>query len=179
MSFITKLTAGFLSVGTLMVGILPVMARPATLEARSNLRSDTSTTASVLEILPKGSYLEVLNIRVGNDSNYWYYTQPEGKGSPAGWIRSDLVRFKPSDQRYATLGGSRRDKINVRSAPNLNSKVLHYGLSGDLVTIEDSYKEYGKQSWYRVKFTSNAIGWIREDLLSIWPNGCIITCPEH
>jgi uncharacterized protein YgiM (DUF1202 family) len=179
MSFITKLTAGFLSVGTLIAGILPVMARPAILDARSNLRSDASVKASVLEILPKGSYLEVLNIRVGNDGNYWYYIQPEGERTQVGWIRSDLVRFKPSDQRYATLGGSRRDKINVRSSPNLNSKVLHYGLSGDLVTIEDSYKEYGKQSWYRVKFTSNAIGWIREDLLSIWEEGCIITCSEH
>jgi uncharacterized protein YgiM (DUF1202 family) len=179
MSFVTKLTAGLLSFGTLMAGILPVMARPATLDATSNLRSDTSITSSMLELLPKGSNVEVLNIRIGNDGNYWYYIQPDVEGSQNGWVRSDLVRFQTSDKRYATLGGSRRDKINVRSGPNLNSKVLHHGLSGDLVTIEDSYQQYGKQSWYRVKFASNATGWIREDLLSIWEKGCIITCPEH
>ncbi|BAZ13483.1 hypothetical protein NIES4071_53220 [Calothrix sp. NIES-4071] len=179
MGLVTKLAACILSFGTLMTGALPVMARPATLTTDSNLRTDASLTASILEVLPPGSNVEVLNITAGSDGNYWYYVRPEVEGTPDGWIRSNLVSFKPSSKSYATLVGSLGDKINVRSSPSLNSKILHYGLSGDLVTVEDSYKESGNYRWYRVKFPSNATGWVRQDLISVWPKGCIITCPEH
>jgi uncharacterized protein YgiM (DUF1202 family) len=179
-NFILNLsTAGLLTLGTLMTGVLPAIARPATLDSRSNLRTEPSVKAPVEEILPSGSPVEVMNIRLANDGEYWYYVQPQVEGTLSGWIRSDLVRFKPSNKRYATLAGNRGNKINVRSAASLNSKVLHYGLSGDLVTVENTYKEYGKPRWYRVKFPSNATGWVREDLLSIWQQGCIITCPAN
>ncbi|BAY12268.1 SH3 domain-containing protein [Calothrix sp. NIES-2098] len=179
MSLITKLTAGLLTFATLMAGILPAMARPATLTSRSNLRTSASLTASVEEILPSGSNLEVLNLTVGDDGDYWYFVQPTVEGTARGWIRSDLVSFKPSQKRYATISGERGYKINVRSSPNLGGKVLHTGLSGDLVTVEDSYQQAGEYRWYRIKFPNNVTGWVREDLLSIWPQGCIIICPVH
>lgn len=179
MSLTTKLTAVLLTFGTLTTGVLPVMARPATLASRSNLRTGASLTAPVEEILPSGSNVEVMNITLGNDGNYWYYVQPEVEGTLSGWVRGDLVSFKLSNKRYATIAGKQGYKINVRSSPNLRSKVLYNALSGDLVTVEASYKEEGQYRWYRIKFPSNVIGWVREDLLSIWPQGCIITCPEH
>ncbi|MEA5574027.1 SH3 domain-containing protein [Calothrix sp. UHCC 0171] len=179
MHLATKLTAGLLTLGTLITGVLPAIARPATLDSRSNLRTEPSVKAPVEEILPSGSSVEVMNIRLANDGKYWYYVQPKVEGRLSGWIRSDLVRFKLSNKRYATLAGNRGNKINVRSAPSLNSKVLHYGLSGDLVTVENTYTEYGKLRWYQVRFPSNATGWVREDLLSIWQQGCIITCPTN
>ncbi|MDZ8108606.1 MAG: SH3 domain-containing protein [Nostoc sp. DedQUE12a] len=178
MGLMRKLTAGLLTFGTLMTQVLPVMARPATLTSRSNLRTDASLNASVEEILPSGANVEVLNITVGNDGEYWYYVQPKLEGTLSGWLRSDLVRFEVSNKRYATIAGKRGYKINVRSSPNLKSKVVYNALSGDLVTVEDSYKQPGQYRWYRIKFPSNVIGWVREDLLSIWPQGCIITCPE-
>jgi Bacterial SH3 domain/GW (Gly-Tryp) dipeptide domain len=179
MSLVNSLAAGLLSIGTLMAGILPVMARPATLTTDSNLRTDASLTASVLSVLPPNCDVEVLNITIGSDGNYWYYVRPEIKGKPNGWIRSNLISFKPSNKSYGTLVGSRGAQINVRLSPSLNGKIQHYGLSGDLVTVEDSYRESGNYRWYRVKFPSNAIGWVREDLISVWPKGCIITCPEN
>ena len=179
MRLMTKLTAGWLTFATLMTGILPAMARPATLTTESNLRTSASLTATVQEVLPSGSNVQVLNITVGDDGDYWYYVQPSVEGTANGWIRSDLVKFQPSQRRYATIVGERGYKINVRSSPSLKSKVLHSALSGDLVTVEDSYQQAGEYRWYRIKFPSNATGWVREDLLSIWPQGCIITCPTH
>ncbi|MCF2149083.1 SH3 domain-containing protein [Desmonostoc muscorum LEGE 12446] len=179
MSLITKLTAGLLTFGTLMTGVLPVMARPATLTSRSNLRTAASLTAPVEEILPSGANVEVLNITVGNDGDRWFYVQPKVEGTLSGWLRSDLVRFEVSNKRYATIAGNRGYKINVRSSPNLRSKVLYNALSGDLVTVEDTYKQADQYRWHRIKFPSNVTGWVREDLLSIWPEGCIITCPEY
>ncbi|WP_256973168.1 SH3 domain-containing protein [Nostoc sp. T09] len=175
----TKLTAGLLTFATLMAGVLPAMARPATLTSRSNLRTGASLTATVEEILPSGSNVEVLNITGGDDGDYWYFVQPTVEGTASGWIRSDLVSFKPSNKRYATIAGNRGYKINVRFSPNLRSKVLYNALSGDLVTVEDSYQQAGQYRWYRIKFPNNVTGWVREDLLSIWPQGCIITCPAN
>lgn len=179
MRLMTKLTAGLLTFTTLMTGVLPAMARPATLTSRSNLRTSASLTASVEEILSLGSNVEVLNITVGDDGDYWYYVEPSVEGTLSGWIRSDLVSFQPSKKRYATIVGERGYKINVRSSPNLKSKVLYNGLSGDLVTVEDSYQQAGQYRWYRIKFPNNVTGWVREDLLSVWPQGCIITCPAN
>lgn len=175
----TNLTVGLLTFGTLITGILPVFARPATLTSRTNLRTGTSLTAPIEEILPSGSNVEVLNIRVGNDGDYWYYVQPQVEGTSSGWVRSDLVRFQPSNKRYATIVGKLGNKINVRSSPKLISKVIYNALPGDLVIVENSYKEVGKYRWYRIKFPTNVTGWVREDLLSIWPLGCIITCPAN
>lgn len=175
----TKLTAVLLTVGTMMSTVLPAMARPANLTTDSNLRTSASLTATVADVLPLGSAVEVLNITVGDDGNYWYYVQPNQGRRLKGWIRGDLVKFQPSNKRYATIAGERGYTINVRSSPSLNSKVLHSGVSGDLVTVEDSFQKAGQYRWYRIKFSNNVTGWVREDLLSIWPQGCIITCPTH
>jgi hypothetical protein len=59
-------------------------------------RIGASLTASMLKVLLPGSNVEVLNITVGNDGNYWYYVRPEVEGTPDGWIRSNLASFKPS-----------------------------------------------------------------------------------
>ncbi len=179
MSLITKLTAGLLAIGTLMTGVLPAIALPATVTTRSNLRTSASLTATVQEILPSGSNVEVVNITTGDDGKYWYYVQPTVEGTQSGWVRSDLVSLNPGRKRYATIGGKRGYKINVRSSPNLSSRVFYNAALGDVVTIEDSYQKVGQYRWYRIKFPNYVTGWVREDLLSIWPKGCIITCPEY
>jgi uncharacterized protein YgiM (DUF1202 family) len=178
MSFATKVLVGLLSLGALITGALPGNARPATLITDTNLRTDPSLTATVSRVLSPGSNVEVLNITVANDGDYWYYVRSQVQGRAEGWVRGDLTSFEPSQKRYATLAGDRNDRINVRSKPRLDSNILHYGLPGDLVIVEESFQESQGYRWYRVQFPSNAIGWVREDLLSIWPDGCIITCPE-
>lgn len=47
MRLTTKLTAGLLTLGTLMTGVLPAIARPATLDSRSNLRTEPSVKAPI------------------------------------------------------------------------------------------------------------------------------------
>ena len=179
MSFVTKCVVGLLSFGALMASALPAIARPATLIADTNLRTDPSLTATVSRVLPRGCNLEVLNIRLADNGVYWYYVRSQVQGRAEGWVVSSLTEFEPSQKRYATLAGDRSDTINVRSAPNLNSNILHYGVPGDLVTVEESSQQFQGYRWHRVKFPSNATGWVREDLLSIWPQGCIITCPAN
>jgi uncharacterized protein YgiM (DUF1202 family) len=177
----TRLAASLLALSTLLATSLPVMARPATLSTqdtngRVNLRSGASIKSRVLEELKQGGDVEVLNIFKGSDGAYWYYVQSAIEGTEAGWVRSDFVRFKSSKQQYGTLKGKRDDKINVRSAPSRKGNILHYGLAGDLVVIERSMQGDEGYRWHYVTFPSQASGWVREDLLSVWPPGCIITC---
>jgi uncharacterized protein YgiM (DUF1202 family) len=175
----TSFVVGLLSLGTMMTGSLPVMARPATVTTDSNIRSGASLKSPVLEVLPSGGEVEVLNIVLTN-RDYWYYVRPKVEGTAEGWVRSNLIRFKPSNLIYGTLAGDRDSKINVRSRPSLDGKILHYGLAGDLVIVGESQKVAGQRhSWYRVTFPNQASGWVREDLLAVWPKGCIITCPDN
>lgn len=154
----------------------PGMARPASTDKDANIRSSASLQSKVLSVLPPKSEVEVLNLFLAKDSELWYYVNPKQKGAARGWIRSDLIRFKPSNQIFGTLTGARDERINIRTTPQ--GKILHYGLPGDLVTVGKSAKGKLSHRWYRVTFPSNASGWVREDLLSLWPKGCIITCPD-
>jgi uncharacterized protein YgiM (DUF1202 family) len=177
-----KLVASGFVLGTLLATSLPSLARSATLSTqdangRVNLRAAASVKARVLAELKQGGTVEVLNIFKGSDGTYWYYVQSAPEGT-AGWVRGDFVRFKQSKQQYGTLQGERDDKINVRSAPSRKGNILHYGLVGDLVVVERSMPGDEGYRWHYVTFPNQAAGWVREDLLSLWPKGCIITCPD-
>ena len=56
-------------------------------------------------------------------------------------------------------------RINVRSAPSTQSYSPHYGLAGDRVEIiRQGYGEDG-ETWFFVRFPSNATGWVRGDFV--------------
>jgi uncharacterized protein YgiM (DUF1202 family) len=173
-----SMAIGLATLGTIVASSLPAIARPATLSTEDangqvNLRSGTSLKSSVLEVLNNGGSVEVLNI-IQLKGDYWYYV----RSSVEGWVKGDLVRFKSSDQRFATLKGNRDEQVNVRSGPTTTSRANHYGLTGDLVSVGRSIKGDAGYYWYYVTFPNQSSGWVRGDLLAIWPKGCIITCPD-
>jgi uncharacterized protein YgiM (DUF1202 family) len=175
-----NLLIGLCSVGAVMLAAMPGMARPATLDTTANVRSAASLQAPIEETLSKGAPVEVMNIVLADDGNHWYYVISPIEGTASGWVRSDLVRFKSNNLKYGTLTGDRGDKINVRSGPGIDRRILHHGLSGDLVTVgRPQYDGYDGDMWYEVKFPNGSAGWVREDLVSVWPKGCIITCPDN
>jgi Bacterial SH3 domain len=181
-----SLVVGLLSVSALMVAALPGMARPGTIDIEANVRADASFQAEVLDGLPVGTSVEVLKVVTEpTRGDYWYYLRSTGKLKTQGWVRSNLVRFEPSDKSYGTLGGEPGDVINIRSAPSTQGEVLHTGVLGDLVMVGRSKfvplgNDYGRTGhrWHYVTYPSGAAGWVRGDLISVWPKGCIITCPE-
>jgi hypothetical protein len=188
MIFRKSLVVGLLSVTALVVGALPGMARPATIDIEANVRADASLQADVLDGLPVETNVEVLKIVTEpTRGDYWYYLRSTGRLKTQGWVRSNLVRFKPDNQSYGTLAGEPGDVINIRSAPSTQSEVLHTGVLGDLVTVGRSkFVHLGNDRarlagyhWHYVTYPSGAAGWVRGDLISVWPKGCIITCPEN
>ncbi len=178
---------GLLSVSALMVSALPGMARPGTIESAYfgvNLRSGPSLQDTVLDALPDKTPIAVLRI-VNSEGQNWYYVRSRGNLKTEGWIDGGYVSFLPSEQIYGTLAGEPGDVINIRSTPSTQSEVLHTGALGDLVTVGRSQfvplgNSYGRTGyrWHYVTYPSGAAGWVRGDLINVWPKGCIITCPE-
>ncbi len=178
MIFSKRLIVGLLSIGAVMASALPSMARPATIDIEANVRSGPSINASRIDGLPVGTPVEVLKIVEGSRSR-WYYIQSIGEIQTEGWVDGDLIRFQPSKQSYGTLQGDRDDVINIRFAPSTRAKVSHTAVMGDLVVVKEYRTNREGDRWYFVAFPNQASGWVRGDLISVWPKGCIITCPAN
>jgi hypothetical protein len=181
MFFRKTIVTGLLSLTALAINASPSMARPAMIDpdqrAGVNVRSEPSVNATSIDGLPAGASIEVLNV-ISNRTN-WYYVRSSGRFAIEGWVSGQLIRFKPSDEIYGTLTADPGDNINIRSAPNTNSSIAHTGVMGDLVTVGRSARDGNGARWYSVVYPNRASGWVRADLISVWPKGCIITCPEN
>ncbi len=170
MIFSKRLTVGLLSMGAVVMSALPSLARPATITIEANVRSGASLQASILDGLPVGTNVEVLNVAFEpTRRDYWYYLRSYGNLKTEGWVRSNLVQFQASDQTYGTLMGEPDDVINIRSAPTTRSEVVHTGIKGDLVAVGEYRKRSEALGWYYVTFPNQSSGWVRSDLISVWP----------
>jgi uncharacterized protein YgiM (DUF1202 family) len=180
MKFPKLLTIGLLSLSAIAVSALPTMARPGSIYSGANLRAQPSVESQRIDSLPEGTPLEILQVIPARNSNArtWYYIRSTGNLRSEGWVSANLITVEPSDEIYGNLTGTAGDVINIRSAPNLESRVIHTGVRGDLVQVGESYLQAGYR-WYNVTYPNGASGWVRGDLINVWPQGCIITCPEY
>ncbi len=178
MIFRKTIVTGLLTFIALATTALPGMTRSAAIDpaqrAGVNVRSAASISSSVIDGLAGGTPIEVLNI----SKNGWYYIRSTGNIIIEGWVARELVRFNPSGSIYGTLNGNVGDTINIRSAPSTSSSILHTGIMGDLVSVGRSALVNGDR-WHVVVYPNGSTGWVRSDLISIWPKGCIITCPAN
>jgi hypothetical protein len=183
MSFRTYIVAGVVGMGMVMGSALPGMTRSASVDSDyfgANVRSEPSLQASVLDGLPHQTSIEVLKIvRDPQGQGYWYYARSSGQFRTEGWIDGNLVRFQPNRQTYGLLNGDPGDSINIRSAPSLNAEVRHTGVVSDLVAVGESRRGKDGYTWYYITYSDQSAGWVRGDLINVWPNGCIITCPAN
>lgn len=74
----------------------------------------------------------------------------------------------PAAAQSAVLSGSHSgSRINVRSQPRINASSPHYGLVGDRIQIIKDAQGYDGYTWYYVRFSSGAEGWIRGDYVTV------------
>jgi uncharacterized protein YgiM (DUF1202 family) len=163
-----SLMIGLITLGSILLSSLPTLARPAILQRRTEVRSNTSFNSNVLETFAPGP-VEVLKVAKDDEGQDWYYIRTPAEGSEDGWVRSDQVTLPhPRNQSYAVLGGDRGepgDRINIRSVPRMDGEILHYGLTGDVVRMNGSKSNDG-YLWRHVTFPNGASGWVRYDLIS-------------
>ncbi|MBD2022538.1 SH3 domain-containing protein [Leptolyngbya sp. FACHB-36] len=74
----------------------------------------------------------------------------------------------PALADMATILAAPGTRVNVRQSPSTTSRIRHYGLGGDRVTILNQTNAPDGFPWYFVEFpNSGARGWLRGDLLLV------------
>jgi hypothetical protein len=72
----------------------------------------------------------------------------------------------PFEWQLATLTSEDSDaEINVRSGAGKDFRNLHYGVPGDKVTVIDVEVSKNGSKWYKVRFDSEADGWVHENFV--------------
>ena len=160
------------AIATVLVGgvQLAAGARPALLCGQElgsavNVREAPSLSASVIGTTKVGDRVDTLDEGIGGDTVQWYRVQvPAGV---QGWVSADYLRT--GTDRVAVLQG---DEVNVRSAPSTSSKAMHYGSRGDRVVVMESITGENGYLWHRVRFPSQAEGWVRGDWVQVLKAAC-------
>jgi Bacterial SH3 domain len=73
----------------------------------------------------------------------------------------------PSFARPATLNATDvNSRINVRSAPSVTAKAMHFGVVGDRIEVLRTVSRTNDMDWHYVRFgSSGAEGWVRVDFI--------------
>ena len=116
-----------------------------------NMRSEPSTTASVVRVVPAGTSVNVLE----HNPAGWSRVQI---GDSTGFIRSDFLRFPTSgsDATFRTTEG-----VNLRAAGSTSSNILRTVVAGTSVEVT----EHNPSDWSRVTVNGTS-GFIRSDFLT-------------
>ncbi|KAM3093797.1 SH3 domain-containing protein [Phormidesmis sp. 146-12] len=155
----------------LVTGIqLAASARPAMLCGQDpgsavNIREAASLSARVIGTAKVGDRVNTLDEGIGGETVRWYRVQ--AAAGVEGWVSADYLRT--GTDQIAVLQG---DEVNVRSAASTSSKILHYGLRGDRVVVMESITGENGYLWHRVRFSSQAEGWVRGDLVQVLKAAC-------
>lgn len=130
-----------------------------------NMRKSPDYSAKVLQTLPKGSQLSILD----ESKSSWYKV---AHGDTVGWVYRDYVTVKSSSgtskssevsrsSSTASKGTISGSVVNLRSTASTSAKVLVQLDKGTMVSITGS-----SGNWYKVKTTKGTIGWILKSLIS-------------
>jgi SH3-like domain-containing protein len=157
---------------SLLTPAVSTLARPASITAQEqnasvNVRSAPDTYAKIVTSGKPGTPIEVLRQVAPPDQDYaWVYAKV---GKSTGWIHAEYIEYNSEDKTYGTLYGQSLDaRINVRSAPSIQGKILQEGLPGDMVQVLRTLKGDGGYQWHSIQYADGSKGWVREDLIIIW-----------
>lgn len=78
-----------------------------------------------------------------------------------------VMAAAPAFAEPAVLAGAQYgSRVNVRSGPSTSTYSPHYGLVGDRVWVINQVEGNDGYSWFYVRFSSGAEGWIRGDFIA-------------
>ena len=114
------------------------------------LRSEPSTSASVVTMLDKGVSVAILD----DSADGWYKI---GYNGSTGYVSADYLTVD-SDNVFTTYGRINSEGVNVRSAASTDSSVLATVSDGTIVTVNGLV-----DGWYDVTCQYGTEGYIRSD----------------
>ena len=118
------------------------------------LRSEPSTSASVVTMLDKGVSVAILD----DSADGWYKI---GYNGSTGYVSADYLTVD-SDNVFTTYGRINSEGVNVRSAASTDSSVLATVSDGTIVTVNCLV-----DGWYDVTCQYGTEGYIRSDYVDL------------
>ena len=117
------------------------------------MRSDASTSSSIVATLDKGTAVSILNSQDG-----WYQVSVNGS---TGYVFGDYMTLD-TDGMFTAPGRVNTDDVNVRAAANAESESLATINTGTTLTVTGF-----SGGWYSVKCRYGTEGYIRSDLVDL------------
>ncbi|MFH1457717.1 MAG: SH3 domain-containing protein [Candidatus Omnitrophota bacterium] len=135
-----------------------------------NIRSDSTTGASIICVGKKGTRLEVVG------ENYDWYEIRLPPQAPS-YVSKELVEcldsktvqsqgtdFAAKAPQRCQSGKILKDRVNIRLEPDLSSQILGKADQNEIVTIASE-----TQDWYKILPIQNSFGWIHKKFISKAP----------
>lgn len=144
----TVLLAGFASAAESEQAV----AVGATTGSSLRLRSEPSTSASIITTLDEGVAVAVLN----DSTDGWYKINYNGN---VGYVSADYLAID-QDNVFTSYGRVSGDGVNVRSTPSTDGSVLATVNADTIVTVNAFV-----DGWYDVTCQYGTEGYIRSDFL--------------
>lgn len=180
----TKKTT-YMLLGLLLVLLLlpvhPVHAARATGTVKNrvlNVRSNASTSSSIVCKLSQGTKVTIISEATGTDGMKWYnvYFAYNG-GTAEGFVRADLLNVSGtvSDSTATTVSSAsgslyvNKTSVRVREKATTASAIVDGLEKGAEVKVQGTTTGSDGKAWTKVSFTKNdksVQGYIRSDLLS-------------
>lgn len=182
---LSMVMAGALLVGTCLTAFA---STAVVTEDSIRVRSEASTSGSVVTNVEKGQSFEIQETVTGSDGNTWYKIKV---GDSNGYVRGDLVRVEepaaepaaedttentasslaptegtPINEVTATVKGNAA--VNIRSGAGTGyAKVASLDPGTSITLLSEATDDAGSK-WYQLRCDSKDVeGYIREDLITV------------
>jgi len=126
----------------------------ATTGSSLRMRSEPSTSASIVTMLDEGVAVSVLDDTLDG----WYKVAYNGN---TGFVSADYMIID-QDNVFETYGRINGSGVNVRSEATTDSEVVTTAGSGTVVTVTGF-----EDGWFSVTFEDETTGYIRSDFLNL------------
>ncbi len=126
---------------------------PIRLAKNGNLRQHPSTTAAIIQIIPAGAIVDLLDSTAD-------WRQVRTADQKIGWLNNIVFqKIQPAEKAVAIREATLARSGNLRRSPNLNAPIVTKLPAGQKVTI---LTETG--DWHKIKLNNGSVGWIHKIL---------------
>ena len=114
-----------------------------------NVRTDSTVSSEVICQVQKGDVVEVVSSRYD-----WYKIRLPNQAP--SYIRKDMVKIL-EDENAVVI----KDKVNVRSKPDISSAILGKLNKGAQISVLEE-----AQDWYKIEPVNASFGWLNKNFAS-------------
>jgi uncharacterized protein YgiM (DUF1202 family) len=131
-----------------------------------NLRNAAGLTSEILDTMPLGTTVTVLDGPVTADGIPWYQVDASGFGE--GWVAAGFLALASEAPETFPAGSVlvvNTDLLNLRAGPSLSEEILAQLPSQALVTVISGPEQADGHDWYEVE-TDEGNGWVAGTFLA-------------